>query len=372
VPETPSWAKLLATLAVAAGGALPFLLRRPTTYEVAISAAFAFLFAAFYLLATGTLGARLSLWRMAVGSLCLGLSVGARADLALAIAVPLALWAWLAHTSRLGNDWSKVKTALALVGPVLLCGVLVLVYNKLRFESFTEFGQRYALTGRIQPPSYKLEYLAPGLYFLLVAPARLTFAFPFFHLPPPPNYPGKLPTSGYTVELAGGLLSNVPLTLGGLALPLLRHRGTLAKEAAYLTGALLALGLLTAALISFANTGFVTMRYEVDFATIVVVGALMCWFATLQAARVSRRAYSLASAALVVFALWGILYGVAISFDYYDQFRQLHPQTYDSLARFFRPVPTLLFILGFICAAWLLVGGRDDGEADAGLTDDVS
>jgi hypothetical protein len=197
VPETPGWAKVLGTLSVAAGGALPFLLRVPTTYEVAISAGFAFLFAAFYLFATGALGVRPSLLRLSLGSLCLGLSIGARPDLVLAVAAPLGLWVYLTRTNRLGAGWSKLKPAFALLGPFVACGVLLLVYNKLRFDWFTQFGQRYQLAG-IDPTmvrSYRLAYLVPGLYFLFVAPARLTHAFPYFHLPSSVDYPGKPPST---------------------------------------------------------------------------------------------------------------------------------------------------------------------------------
>jgi hypothetical protein len=366
VPETPRWAKLLASLTLAADGALPFLLRRPTTYEVAISAGFAFLFAALYLFATGALGARLSLRRMALGSLCLGLSIGARPDLVLAVAAPLGLWVYLTRTNRLGGGWSKLKPALALLGPLVACGVLLLVYNKLRFDSFTQFGQRYQLAG-VDPatvPSYKLSNFAPGLYFFYLAPARLTRAFPYFHLPPPPNYPGKLPTGTYGLEMTGGLLPNVPVTVGALMLPLLWRRRAIPRELGLIAGALLTIGLITAALIAFANPG-VTMRYEVDFATIVLIGALMCWCVALRVARASRVAYTLVTALLVVLALWGILYGVAISFTgYYDTLRVLHPHTYNSLAHYLRPVPTVLFIV-LVCAAWRLLGAHngEDGAA---------
>jgi hypothetical protein len=373
VPETPRWAKLLGTLAVAAGGALPFLLRWATTHEVAISAGFAFLFAALYLFATGALGARPSLRRMALGSLCLGLSLGARPNLVLAVAVPLVLWVSLARRDHLSGGWARLRPALALLGPLLTCGVLLLAYNKLRFDSFTEFGQAYQLGGADPATlmSYKLANMAPGLYFLLLAPSRLTHAFPYFHLPPPPNYPGRLPSStyGYGIEMTGGLLSNVPVTLGVLALPLLWRRRTVSREAALVTGGLLTIGLLTTAVVSFANPG-VSMRYEVDFATTVVVGALMCWFAMLRATRANRTSYTLASTALIVLAVWGILYGVAIGFTgYYDALRVLHPHTYNSLAHYLRPVPTVLFII-LVCAAWRLFGERGgDRSGNAGIRD---
>jgi hypothetical protein len=141
-------------------------------------------------------------------------------------------------------------------------------------------------------------------------------------------------------------------------LPLLWRRRVVPREAIFVAGGLGALGLLTAAVIAFANPG-VTERYEVDFAAIVLVGVLICWFATLRAARASRVAYALASAVLIAFALWGIFYGVAISFTgYYDTLRTLHPQTYNSLARYLKPVPTVLVIV-FICAVWRLFGRRD-------------
>ena len=88
LPGTPGWMLAMGGLALATANVAPYLLRRPTVYEVAISAGYCFTMAAVYLLLRGALEESGRWRRLLGGSVCLGLAIGARANLAVASARP--------------------------------------------------------------------------------------------------------------------------------------------------------------------------------------------------------------------------------------------------------------------------------------------
>jgi hypothetical protein len=342
LPRTPPWQLTLAAIGLAAGNAAPFLLRRPVHYEVALTAGYCFTWAALWLLATGILGERRRPRRLVVASVCLGLAVGARPDLVLIGA--LAVLAWVVWIRRDGlTDWRpRVETALVLLGPFAAIVLLLLVYNAVRFNSPLEFGQRYQLAGVevSKKAAFQAAYIPPGVYYYLLAPVRWTFAFPFFRLPPPPLYPGSTPVGYDGVEPVGGLVAAFPLLLILFAAPL-ALRGKIARDLGWVMGLLVALGLLLAVLIAFTLWG-ATERYELDFATLLILPAFLTWFAL---ARLPRAGPVVAVVGTLAIA-YGALVGGAVSFTgYYDNLRNGQPGTYRSLEDLTSPLPTLATII---------------------------
>ncbi len=343
LPATPSWMLCLGGVALATGNVMPFLLRRPTVYEVAISAGFCFAVASVYFVLTGALRERPSLVRLATASLFLGLAVGARLTMALVglvhVGVLVGLWLrrrWDGRPDRLG------ATA-ALLGPAVVCGVLLLVYNQVRFDSLTEFGLRYQLND-VKPYPEGLAHVPRGLYYYLVAPPRFDLNFPFFHLPPPPAFPGATPR-GYNLERVGGLLAVSPLVLMASGLPFaMRGRAGRDRELRLVLVGLLAVGGVTLlALVVMVNG--VTMRYAPDFATWFMVVGVVTWMAsTSRAARVLTRRALVAAGALLI--LWGAVVGVAVSFTgTTDGLRVGNPALFDSLEQGASGFPTALTMM---------------------------
>lgn len=331
LPTTPPWMRIAGVIALSLSSVLAFNLRRPSQYEVAITAGYCFFFAGLYLLLTGLLGERRSLWRVAAGSLCLGAAAGARTTYGLAGMVALALVvallllrerrgelatparcdagpSWRSSSSRLTR-----QLAVALAIPFTICGVLLLAYNYVRFDSLTEFGLSYQLAGIevAAKETFNFSYIPPGLWYYLIAPVRLALQFPFLFLPPPPEYPLHLPSSYETVEPTSGLLIAAPIILAVLALPFMARHRERGRELRRVIWALAGLGLLLALLTSFSLWA-TTERYETDFASLLVLAGLLSWFAWVQEAgnRHLRRAIAIVGALLVS---WGAFVGVAIS-----------------------------------------------------------
>jgi hypothetical protein len=340
LPQTPAWLEVVAVTALALSNVAPFVLRTPAVYEVAISAGYFFVFAGLYLLASGTLADRPSLPRLGLGSLSLGLAGGCRPHLLLVGGAAVLCWWWLAWRK---DRATRLRLAAVLGAPLLVCVAALLIYNAARFHSPTEFGQTYQLAGveLRKKETFELGYIVPGLYYYLIAPARLTLDFPYFQLPPPPAYPGHVPAGYDGVEVTGGLLTNMPILLVLLgAVPfVLTRRLRLPSGVGEVAGALVLLGGALILVLSFAFWG-TTMRYEMDFATLILLAALLVWLAAVAATRQPiRRVLAIGGTALIAY---GAVVGVAISMTgYYDSLRTGSPGTYRALERLFSPLPTL-------------------------------
>lgn len=342
--DAPSWMIVVAVIGLALGTTLPFVLRRPVVYEVAITAGMCFTWWGIYLVLSGALRERPSLPRLALASMSFGLAFNARPTHLLTGGILFATFVVLAR--RAPGIRGGARLAVALGAPFVVAGLLAAAYNFARFESPTEFGQRYQLAGIEvrEKEAFKASFLAPGLYNYVVAPPRPSFAFPYLQLPPPPSFPGELP-DGYDgttqpAEPTGGLLPMLPIVVFALALPLVWRRARAhARGPAAATAGIALLGAAMLLLVSLALWG-TTQRYVVDFALLFAVPAATAWIVV---ARGSRAARVAGVAALA----WGAICGVALSFTgYYDALRGRHPETYRQLERITSPLPTVAAAIG--------------------------
>src|SRR6202042_657623 len=147
------------------------------------------------------------------------------------------------------------------LGPFIVCGILLALYNAVRFGSFTDFGDRYELAGIDQTTAkfYGLSYIVPGLLSYLVVPARLALTFPYAFLQTaasdpiislPHGYIGSA-TGAAGAEPAAGLFTTMPITLLLFSLPVLwRQRREGERGVLWAATGLTLLGLFIAALLS--------------------------------------------------------------------------------------------------------------------------
>jgi hypothetical protein len=334
-PDAPRWMLGAATVALAFSNALPFTLRRVAIYEIAIAAGFCLSFIALYLVITGLRdGVRLG--RLGTASLFVGLAVGARPTM---IVWALGLVAVAAVLYRRTPDRrARAQIVGVLLGPVAVVGILLILYNVARFGSPMDFGQKYQLAG-YDPATRegnKLAYVPPGMWYYLLSRPHLTPGFPFIYLAPPPeSYPFTAPVHYDGVEFVGGLLPTAPFVLFALAAPFVL-RGTARRVAL----GLIASGLLIIVMASFAIWG-ATMRYEVDFASVLLIAAALGWVGW--AARLSGLRRRLLTGGGVLLIAWGAACGVAFSMKgYYEGLRTSSPKTYTRLENLTSPIPTLI------------------------------
>jgi hypothetical protein len=334
-PGAPRWMLGAATVALAFGNALPFTLRRVAIYEIAIVAGFCLSFIALYLVITGLRdGVRLG--RLGGASLCAGLAVGARPTMIVWVLGLVVVAAVLYR--RTPDRRARLQVVSVLLGPVALIGTLLLLYNVLRFGGPMDFGQKYqlALYDPATREGNKLAYVAPGMWYYLLSRPHLTLGFPFIYLAPPPSsYPFTAPLHYDGVELVGGLLPTVPFVLFALVAPFVL-RGTARRVAI----GLIALGLLIVVMASFAIWG-ATMRYEVDFAPVLLMVAALGWIGW--AVRLSGLQQRLLAVGGVLLIAWGVACGAAFGVTgYYQGLRGAAPKTFARLQNLTSPIPTLV------------------------------
>lgn len=361
LPATPAWMQGAGAAMLAMGNLAPVLLRRPEAYEVAISAGACFFWAGLLALAAAGLGARVRTGLLAASSLLFGLAFASRPPLGVGILVAVAA-VWLLR----GRDGvSRRRLAIAVLAPFAVCALIVFAYNVQRFGSPTDFGVSYVLGGQKADRFYSLTYIAPGLWYYVLSPLLVRVEFPFLWVNPASSVPFPIPARYNGGEATSGLLPTLPLLvlLAGAPWALRTAPAGLRRVVWALAGTGGVLLLFTA----FFYWGPV-QRYQMDFAALFVLAALLVWFVLGNRWRVERpRAARLAAVGGVLLIAWGCLTMAAISMvGPEDRLRVRHPATFASLARAFTPVSTALAkvagrpIIGAVAGKPLLGPARYD------------
>ena len=278
---------------------------------------------------------------LAGGSLALGLAVGSRPHLILAI--PVFVWAWW-HAWGARDPGRRAARALLLAGggPLVACLILLALYNVVRFGSPTELGSTYQLASQINAREFdyfSLGRLLPGAWFYLLQPPHLGLDFPFVTLRP--EYPGTLP-GGFFVEPVAGVLVVAPLLAVLAAVPwLARSSDARTRELAGLIG-VFALICVLLPLPSLVGFGGATERYEVDFASLLIIGASLVWLWLADRARARRpvrwAVLGVGTAAILVCVAVNLAFSMV---GYGDGLRLSQPATYARIEGAFGFIPTL-------------------------------
>jgi hypothetical protein len=343
VPTARGWTVVVGACALAFATAIPFVLRRPAIYEADISSGACFAMAALYLLARGLFDRSAPRTGLLAGaSLLAGLAASRPPLLLLG---PLLVTAAVFVGRQRGTPRSaRRRIATALLGPWVLCVILLAAYNTQRFGSPTQFGSKYQLNGSFDQytqPTFQLSFIEPGLYNYLLDPPRLALTFPHVFLPPPPAYPGTLPSDYTFIEPTGGILPMAPIVLFAAAAPLFwRRRKQLGGELPLIVAALwlLAVGVMVGLAFTIWGT---TERFEVDFDLFLILAGVLGWIGLLPTLR-GRLRRRLATICGVAAIIWSCFTGVAVSFTgYYNLLDVLHPGLFADLEDLTGPLATL-------------------------------
>ncbi len=265
---------VVAALAVALGlmTSATILLQKADVWEVPIACGYAL-----------TMLALLAVWQachdaahrgrwMLAASLAMGLAIGSRPSLlfgAIIVFIPVGLAPGDRHRLR--------QFLLCAVAPLLLCGLGLMAYNRARFGSPLDFGERYQLGLYRQDSAvhFSAGYLGFNFWVYFLQPAAWTVHFPFVGAP---SSLWPTPEGHAAIEDPFGVLTNIPLLLGAFAVPL-AWRGRTGESRAILRQFAFAAALL------FASSAVILClfygncsRYEMDFlpslALLAVLGVL--------------------------------------------------------------------------------------------------
>jgi hypothetical protein len=334
-PAPPAFAVALAFLLFALASPIPFLLARAGVYEAAIAGGSCFLTLGIWLAFEGMFAARPAADRwLAAASLVFGLAGGSRSSLLPLVAVATALTIFARWRLDGGTRRRLVGLCLVAGAPVSLLTAFQLLLNKLRFDEWLEFGVHHQngfliKMGRRFVPANLFLYLFQRMDFTCrfpyalaawnrsraMAPSWISFQ---------PDYRATEPTVG--------LLVACPILwfgLAGLALALWRRRrggGEASPDRVpwRWLGAVLAAGVVVGAL-PVLYMFSVSMRYEADFASCLLVLALLGAWWLLTAVRSRTGKIALGTLA-VTLSVWTIALGVLPGFvGYFNHFRTNNP-----------------------------------------------
>jgi len=340
-PATPRWMTLLAVASLGLANTAPALLRRPAVYETSLASAYCLAFAAVYCFVRTALDdAPRARWLLA-GSLLLGLAVAARPPYLFAALVPAALAPSLFRAGP-----GRPRQLACLVAPFVLCVGLLGLYNRLRFDSWTDFGYRYTLTGREQMtryPEFDAARIPPGLFAFFLQPPGLGVEFPFWRMERPRFE--RLPQQYYP-DVTVGLLPAVPLLAIWFLLP------AVSGDLRRIVAGFGAFGAAVALFVSAVTAP--SIMYQLYFAGPLLLGACLLWLGL--------------SPRWAWLPTWGLVVGVLSSFTGVDDsLRRYHSDTYRQVASAFVPIERLAVkIFGAEYGPVILRVQFDDAPAGTG------
>ncbi|MDX2051022.1 MAG: hypothetical protein SFV15_01440 [Polyangiaceae bacterium] len=271
--------------------------------------------------------------RLALAGLGFGLALACRISVAPAVAIFCCVTAVAGAWTSKQPVRQVLSGSISLGAPVALIASALLYYNKLRFDSWLEFGTNMQTSG-VPQIHLSASYLLPNLYSYMLRPGVLSCQFPYvfqvwamgtdafprgYQLPP-----------GYMIsEPVIGWLRAVPITwLSPLAFLLaprpfnlrnLRTRGYVWCLIVFCT---------LASFTGLIGTGIysATMRYLSDVTFGLVLVSLLGAYA-LSSHPLGRRARGLTFSFVSLLALASIVLGVLIGYQGYNgHFRAFNPE----------------------------------------------
>lgn len=337
-PDVRVWVGGAGVVILGVASLLPALLRRTLVYELPIAAAYCFSMAALLCLYMAFHAARHRVAYVVFASLCLGLAVASRLTFLFTLPVLLfPAWYLWKEGSRRGAEGTPLRLLIAAVMPAASIGVLMSVYNYLRFGSFTEFGTGYQVA--------ELFYLAKMRNFALVhvpfnlvdyslATPDLSRHYPYFLFPGRWFWPIEAQPDFFGPELVPGMLVCFPVCWFALFAFLIRRNEAQTGLKGWLF-CLWGVFLGTWGCLLVFHAGIV--RYMIDFTPSLMMGAAIGLLAFERRLTACRSSAMAACGRMGWLGLLAVSTAVAIMFSLELQgtFRNLNPQGHARVARFF-------------------------------------
>ena len=321
----------------------PMVLRRAAVYEVSLAASFCFFLGGMYFLARRLLKEDSSPALTLLAGALIALTPGCRPHFAV---VAIVLWVIFVLHLVLSRHWRGrvlLREIVLFSVPIGVSGLLLLWYNFARFGDPLEFGLKYVLSAREADfhASLSLDNLLPGLYYFLLLGIEFIGRFPYmkFYFPKAPFGHYDWLSPDYFQEQVAGLFSLTPLYVAGVLAPLfLVWRKRWATPQISVVVAMLYTSAVTL-LVCVCLTGWVSMRYSLDFAPLFLLLSLFFLLLLIERAD-SRWARSALIAFFAAGCAWGSLTSVALSINgYANALDEQNPRLFSRLATVFGQKP---------------------------------
>ena len=185
----------------------------PTLYNVPIIYALALSFFGLYFWISSTRIKKLIKWRFIFGSICMALVLGCRPQLVLGSILIFPIFWDSVFKDRSLFSTKGISNTILIIIPYIIIGILLMLYNKIRFDSFFNFGANYNLTSNdMTVRGFELKRIGLGLFSYLFQPSIVNATYPF--LSPITISTKYLGVTISEVSYGGVIFNNILLLLG--------------------------------------------------------------------------------------------------------------------------------------------------------------
>jgi hypothetical protein len=337
-PDSPRWLFYFLCVCLGFSNSFPYLLRRPAVYETAIAAGQFFVLLGLYALARASWGRSGVLALAALAGACFAAAFGSRPHLVFSAGA--LVWLLLLGDQTLRH---RLRSLGAAAVPFTAGFALLLLYNYARFDTPFEFGNHYQLSAvnvrKLQFFRISISRLLEDLWYSVLEPPRLHSTFPFIRV-----FPARSDLLERGIEVVVGILwlSPLLLLLAGAVVACKRIDPARRRDWILCTVTLVLLGAAWIGADAFVGA---TMRYQADFATVLLLASCLV-IPGLLVGSPPQSAQWLCRA-VVVLGIVGMLINAATGIrGYYDNFRIEAPQQYASTAALFKPLSQVLSWFG--------------------------
>ena len=335
--KTWQWVVLITMLGL--NGSSLYFLRRTAIYEVAISMGYLCVSLGVFFLAYYRTFPKVNY--LLFGGLFLGLAVGARPDDIFFVPVMVFASIYLIKINNYQLD-KKIRNMIFLWVPYISVGIILALYNQMRFGSIFELGTHYQLAGlnMHEVTTAHLSNIFPNLYFYLWCPVVENKIFPFFYAFP--RYPWAYPQTYLYPEPVAGIFSLAPELFLLCLVPGFFKINTLSTnrhmhESLQNLGAVAASSVLVLVLVCYILPS-ATMRYLWDFMPwfMLICGILWIAIGQMELPGLSKSKVKLIQAIFIFLVIYSSVLNMGIGMTgYYNLFERVNPVEYIKIAHWF-------------------------------------
>lgn len=217
------------------------------------------------------------LGQLILGSFCIALTLGCRPQFILSCLLAFPIFCNEICDRQFFSKDSVVRT-LSMIIPFLIVAVPISCYNYVRFDSFTNFGAAYNLTGG-DMTSYKFipKKIAIQVLEYLFLPFQTISSFPFISTINDSPLAAAHPSLLTAEPFYAGFIFLTPTVLIIALLVFRKNRKLLSNDMLYLIMSCLSLSIVVIVIASYVSG--TNMRYFVDFGWLLLIPAVLVFWA---------------------------------------------------------------------------------------------
>lgn len=289
-----------------------YLAKFPTFYSLPIALALAFTVWGLYCWMRGRASDRAYIWYL-VGSLCMALVAGCRPQLLVFSLLAFPLF-WRKFITERHIATSKgIKEFICLIAPYAVVAAGIMLYNKARFGSLTDFGANYNLTvNDMTQRGMNSGRIAPAFFAYFLQTPTTTAVFPWIQ-------PATFETTymGQTIREVtfGGIIPCLPvLWVLAFTRRILSYR-LKARSTNTITGVVIIM-LLSGLLVGLldAQMAGILQRYYADFSLLFLTPAILLCFIANESFTPDETIYKVFIRTLLVLVTLSVLYSTLLCF----------------------------------------------------------